>query len=46
LKDEQTSEYSIEIWKLKMWWDLIWYASPIAVLLNFIWRVYQHFAGG
>jgi len=40
---EQATE---KLFKLKTWWDLIWYASPIAVLLNFIWRVFEFFAGG
>jgi len=35
-----------KVFKFKIWWDLIWYASPIAVLLNLIFMVYRYFAGG
>ena len=37
---------SKKLFQFKKWWDLIWYASPIAVLLNLIFRIYQHFWGG
>ena len=35
-----------KLFKVKKWWDLMQYAAPVAVLLNFIFRVFQHFAGG
>ena len=35
-----------KLFKLKTWWDLIWYASPIAVFLNLVFMVYRFFAGG
>jgi len=35
-----------KLFKLKTWWDLMQYAAPAAVLLNLIFRVFQHFAGG
>jgi hypothetical protein len=38
---EETTE---KLYKLKTWWDLIWYAAPISVLLNLIFRVYQYFS--
>jgi len=41
-KAEETTE---KMYKLKSWWDLIWYSAPIAVLLNLIFRIYQHFSG-
>jgi len=44
----RTSKHAKEtgdrLFKIKSWWDLIWYSAPIAVLLNLIFRVYQHFS--
>jgi superfamily II helicase len=42
---KHAKETSEKLFKLKTWWDLIWYASPIAVFLNLVWRVFQYFAG-
>ncbi|MDR2559658.1 MAG: hypothetical protein LBC86_09000 [Oscillospiraceae bacterium] len=42
---KHAKETGEKLLKLKTWWDLIWYASPIAVFLNLVWRIYQHFAG-
>jgi len=43
---KHAKETSDKLFKLKTWWDLIWYASPAAVLLNLIWRVFVFFSGG
>ena len=43
---KHAKETSEKLFKLKTWWDLIWYASPIAVFLNLIWRVFVFFSGG
>jgi hypothetical protein len=43
---KHAKETGDKVFKFKTWWDLIWYASPIAVLLNFIFMVYQYLAGG
>ena len=42
----RAEEANDRLFKVKTWWDLIWYAAPISVLLNLIFRVYQHFSGG
>ena len=34
-----------KLFKVKKWWDLMQYAAPAAVLLNLIFRAFQHFAG-
>ena len=35
-----------KLFKVKKAWDLMQYAAPVAVLLNLIFRVFQHFSGG
>lgn len=35
-----------KLFKAESWRDLMYYAAPGAVLLNLIFRVWQHFAGG
>ena len=42
---KHAKETGEKLYKLKTWWDLIWYASPIAVFLNLVWRMFQYFAG-
>jgi hypothetical protein len=35
-----------KLFKVKKLWDLMQYVAPVAVLLNLIFRVFQHFSGG
>jgi hypothetical protein len=34
-----------KLFKVKKWWDLMQYVAPATVLLNLIFRAFQHFAG-
>jgi len=43
---KHAKETAEKLFKLKTWWDLIWYASPIAVFLNLVFMVYRFFVGG